>query len=158
MVLIKQLTIVLFAKTAEKHALISPGFHCYCQDSFSSLRPTSAYRRHSCMASRMICKYISYCVRQYKVQLTSSQRTRALSKKTKHKCGERTCPFLSMSVISWPSPDMAICEAIMILRRLVECIIRFQLQFHVQHVEEFSERCSGSQLMYLQQPMNIQSR
>ena len=37
MVLIKQLTIVLFAKTTDKHALISPGFDCYYQDSFSSL-------------------------------------------------------------------------------------------------------------------------
>ena len=31
----EQLTIVLFAKTTEKHALISPEFDCYYQDSFS---------------------------------------------------------------------------------------------------------------------------
>ena len=66
------------------------------------------------MASRMICKYKLYCVRPYLGHLKSSQRTRALSKKWKHKCGERTCPCLSMSVITWPSPDMAISEVIMI--------------------------------------------
>ena len=48
--------------------------------------------------------------------LKSSQGTRALSKKRKHNCGERTCRYLSMmSVIIWSSPDMAISEVIMII-------------------------------------------
>ena len=48
-------------------------------------------------------------VRQHFGHLKSSQKTIALSKKRKHKCGERTCTYLSMntSVLTWPTPDMA---------------------------------------------------
>ena len=60
----------------------------------------------------MICKYESYFVRQYTGHLKSSQRTRALSKKRKHKCGKRTCPYLSLSAITWPGPDMAKSDVI----------------------------------------------
>ena len=61
------------------------------------------------MASQIICKYKLCCKRQFIGHLKSSQRTRALSKKRKHKCGERTCPYLSMSVITclvliWQNP------------------------------------------------------
>ena len=56
------------------------------------------------MASRIICKHKLYCKRQYSGHLKSSQRTRAFSKKRKHKCRERTCPYPSVSVITWPSP------------------------------------------------------
>ena len=111
MVLIKHFTIVLFAKTTEKHALISPGFDCFSIRIHFLIRATSAYRRHICiwMALRRICKYILFCVRQYFGHLKNLQRTRALSRKRKHKCGERTCthPSVSMSVLTWPTLDMA---------------------------------------------------
>ena len=54
-------------------------------------------------------------MRQYFGHLKSSQGARALSKKRKHECGERTCTYLSMmSVITWPNPDMAKSGVIML--------------------------------------------
>ena len=72
-------------------------------------------RRHIYMALRIFCKYKLYCASQCTGQLKSSQRTRGLFKKRKHKCGDRTYPYLSMNVITWPSPDMAVSEVIMII-------------------------------------------
>ena len=75
-------------------------------------------RVHSHLADKhpsqahLMCKQKLHCVRQYTGHLKSSQRTRALSKKSKHKCGERTCPYLSTSM-KWPSPDMAKSDVIM---------------------------------------------
>ena len=75
MVLIKHLTIVLFQKTTEKQALISPVL------GFFLIRPTRAYRRHICVASRIVCKYKIYCKRHHWPPKKFAKNQRAIEEK-----------------------------------------------------------------------------
>ena len=71
------------------------------------------------MASRMIFKYKLHCTRQG-IHMPPKKFADRVIEERNIIFAERTFSYLSMSVIIWPSPDMASFDVI-----FDECIIRF---------------------------------